>query len=153
MKRFGFVLVLIAVGIVGLGFYRGWFNLGSENTHGQSNVTLSVDGDKFRADRKAAMEGVQNLGGKSESKISSKTHDGKVISITEVQLLMTDMDGQKEHMHTLTAGVTFTCDGVVCKVSDLKPGMRIRVTTGDTHPYTTTRVEALDNNRDFEKDT
>jgi hypothetical protein len=42
MKGFCFVLVLVAAGIVGLGFYQGWFHVGSDNADGKSNVTLSA---------------------------------------------------------------------------------------------------------------
>ena len=64
---------------------------------------------------------------------------------------MTNTDGAEEHTHKLTAGINVTCDGKACKAADLKPGMRIRVTTEDEGPKATTRIEALDNNPDFEK--
>jgi len=153
MQRLLFVLVLVGAGAVGLGFYLGWFHIGSDNADGKSNVTLSVDTDKFQEDSKTAAADVKDLGHKVKDKVagpSEESLDGTVVSVSGDKLTMTNKDG-KEHGHTLAANVKVTCDGKVCKAADLKPGMRIRVTTENAEPHTATRIEALDNNRDFEK--
>ena len=54
------------------------------------------------------------------------THDGKVVSITNGTLVMTNKEGQ-EHLQTLAADAKVSCDGKDCKASDLKAGMKIRV--------------------------
>jgi hypothetical protein len=77
------------------------------------------------------------------------THDGEVISITGTKLVMTGAQDKKEHSHTLTADVKVTCDGKVCKSSDLKPGMKIRVTSESETPHTATQIEAIDKNLKF----
>ena len=41
--------------------------------------------------------------------------------------------------------------GNACKLEDLKPGMRIRVTTKEGDMQTATRIEALDKREEFEK--
>jgi hypothetical protein len=46
MNRFLFVLVLLVACGIGLGFYRGWFN-------------LTVDQDKMQADEKSAEDRVR----------------------------------------------------------------------------------------------
>jgi hypothetical protein len=151
MKRLLFVLVLVGVGAVVLGFYQGWFHIGSDTIDGKSNVTLSVNTDKFQEDRKSAVAGVQNLGRKTQARVVGPSHDGKVVSITGAKLLMTNMEGAEEHVQALAADIKVTCDGKVCRAGDLKPGMRVRVTTENAEPSAATRIEALDNNRDFEK--
>jgi hypothetical protein len=151
MKRLFFVLALVGVAAVGLGFYRGWFQVGSDNADGKSHVTLSVDTAKFQEDRKSAVAGVKNLGHKTEDGVAGKSHDGKVVSISGAKLLMTNMEGEEEHTQALTADVKITCDGKVCKAADLKPGMRIRVTTENAEPHAATRIEALDTSEGFEK--
>jgi CTP-dependent riboflavin kinase len=234
MKRMLIVLfLLVAVVIVGTGFYRGWFSFTSDSADEKSNVTFSVDTDKFQADRKTAMASAQDLGRKIKGKVAapseqsmegtvvsvtadkltmtskdgkesshalaadvkvtcdgkvcqaadlkagmrirvhtsdaaphaasriealdkdaafaSRSHDGKVVSITGDKLVMTNVEGKEEHTCTLTADAKVTCDGKVCKAADLKPGMRIRVTTENAEPHAATQIEALDNNRDFEK--
>jgi len=153
MRRFLFVLALIAVAVVGLGFYQGWFNIGSDNTDGKTKVTLSVDGNKFQEDRKKAVEDVGNVGRQIKDKVagpSEKIMDGTVVSASADKLTMTNKEG-KEHSHALAANAKVTCDGTICKAADLKSGMKVRVTTEDAEPHAATRIEALDNNRDFEK--
>ena len=154
MNRFLFVIVLVGAVIIGLGFYRGWFHLGSDNAEHKSNVTLSVDKDKIKDDEKKAVEKVQDLGHQVKDKnaaAASNSHDGKAVSITEDKLVMTNTEGSEQHTHLLAADLKVTCDGKVCKSSDVKPGMRIRVTTDNVEPHAATRIEALDNNSDFKK--
>ena len=51
----------------------------------------------------------------------------------------------------MAADVKVTCDGKECKIKELKPGMKIRVTTKKDDKKAATRIEALDKNEDFEK--
>jgi hypothetical protein len=153
MNRLLFVLVLIVVCGVGLGFYLGWFHVGSENAGGKSNVTLSVDGDKFQKDRNGAVASMKDAARRVEDEVagsSDKRMVGKLVSVGGDSLKMTDEEG-KEQIHPLAADVKVTCDGKTCAASDLKAGMKIRVTTGAAEQHPATRIEALDGNRDFEK--
>jgi len=154
MRGLLFVVVVVALGAVGLGFYLGWFHVESDHADGKSNVTLTVDKDKFEADKKTAVADVQGMGRQTTDKTAGpneKSHDGKAVSITADKIMMTTMEGAEEPAYTLAAGTKVTCDGKVCKAADLKPGMRIRVTTKNAEPHVATRIEALDSNRDFEK--
>jgi hypothetical protein len=72
------------------------------------------------------------------------THDGKVVSTSGDDLVMTGKDGKK-HAHPLAADAKVTFDSKVCKCEDLKAGMKIRVTTKDDDK------EAIDKSDDFEK--
>lgn len=78
------------------------------------------------------------------------THTGKVVSIAEDKLVMSDKD-DKEHSHALTTEVKMTCDTKDCKFEEIKAGMRIRVTTKTDTKKTVTKIEALDKNAEFEK--
>ena len=84
----------------------------------------------------------------ADDKDQGDTHEGKLVSVTGNKLVMTDKDG-KEHTHTLAADAKFWCDGRACRAEDLKPGMRIRVTTPKNDLKTALKVEALDKNKDF----
>ncbi|MCY2967749.1 MAG: hypothetical protein NT069_29650 [Planctomycetota bacterium] len=75
-------------------------------------------------------------------------HDGKVVSVSGHDLVMTNKDG-KEHTHTLTKEAKVTCDAKACKLSDLKAGLKIRVTTKNGDKKTATHVEALDKDAMF----
>jgi hypothetical protein len=151
MKRLLFVLVLVGVGIVGLGFLQGWFHVESDKADGKSNVTLSMDTGKFQEDRKAAQEKVQDVGHKIKDKVtgtSEQTMDGTVVSVSADKLTMTNKEG-KEHSHTLAANVQMTCDGKTCTAADLKAGMRIRVTTDTADRQAAARIDALDKDAAF----
>ena len=60
MKALLVVVVLLVVGIAGLGFYRGWFQVSSNtnNADHKVNTTFTVDQDKMQEDK----ERVQELG-------------------------------------------------------------------------------------------
>lgn len=153
MKALLVVVVLLVAGMAGLGFYRGWFSFASDSAGARSNVTLTVDQDKFQEDRKAATESVQGLGRQAKDKVAGpgeKVTDGTMVSLKGGALTIADREG-KEHRHTLATDVRVTCDARPCEAADLKTGMRVRVTTGDDAPHAATRVEALDKNAAFEK--
>ena len=76
------------------------------------------------------------------------THDGKFVSLTGNKLQMTSYKG-KEHTHLLAFEAKVTCDGNECNAADLKPGMKIRVTTLNGDMRVATRIEALDRNQMF----
>ncbi|MFN4261311.1 MAG: hypothetical protein ACK4RK_18660 [Gemmataceae bacterium] len=152
MKTLLVVVVLLVAGVVGLGFYRGWFSFTSDSSDAKSNVTLTVDQDKFREDREAATESVQDLGRQAKNKVAGpgeKVTDGTMVSLQGGELTITDKEG-KEHRHTLAADVTVICDTQKCKAADLKPGMKVRVTTAKAEPHAVTKIEAFNNDRAFE---
>ena len=70
MRKILVVLVLLVAGVVALGFYLEWFHVGSDSADGKSNVTLSVDTDKFQEDRKTAVANVQDVGRQLTNRVS-----------------------------------------------------------------------------------
>jgi len=77
MKGFMFVCVLLVAGIVGLGFYQGWFHLSTDSADDKSNVTFTMDQDKFKKDEEKAKEKIQDLGHQVKEKTSSQTEKAK----------------------------------------------------------------------------
>ncbi len=57
-----------------------------------------------------------------------KSHDGKVVSVAGDKLTSTCDKGQ-EHCHTVAPDAKVTCDGKTSKLSDLKAGTAIHMTT------------------------
>src|SRR5207237_5625647 len=86
----------------------------------------------------------------AEDKANNDTHEGKVVSVTGNKIVMSDAQG-KEHTHTLATDAKVMLDGKSATLTDLKPGMRIRVTTPKNDIKTATKIEALDKNDRFEK--
>ena len=62
MRLLMFVLVLVAVGIAGFGYYRGWFVVSTNNTDRQPSATVTVDKAKFREDEQKAKDDVRGFG-------------------------------------------------------------------------------------------
>ena len=62
MNRLLVVVGLIVVGVIGLGFYFGYFQIGSDNNDGKTHITLTVDQKKIQADEKKAVEKVHDYG-------------------------------------------------------------------------------------------
>ena len=63
MRKLFVVLVILAIGVAALGFYRGWFNVEWEKRpDGKGEVRGTVDEEKIKQDRNAAEERVRDLG-------------------------------------------------------------------------------------------
>jgi len=79
-----------------------------------------------------------------------KSHEGTIVSVAKDKIVMkgTGAD-KKEHTHTLAKNAKITCDGKECVLSDLKPGLRVRVSTPRDNAEIAVRIEALDKMRDF----
>lgn len=84
----------------------------------------------------------------SKNPMFSNTHEGKVVSIAGNKLVMTNVQGE-EHSHMLADNANVTCDGKLCKASDLKAGMTIRVTTQKSDKNVAIRVDAIDKDASF----
>lgn len=61
MKNLVVVVVLLLAGIVGWGFYRGWFGLSTSSSDQQSSATVTVDKGKIHEDEQEAKEKVQGF--------------------------------------------------------------------------------------------
>src|SRR5947208_442854 len=80
-----------------------------------------------------------------EKKAAAKnpTHQGRFVSAEGNKLTMTMGRDGKEHSHTVAADAKITCDGKECKLSDLKKGVFLRVTTKEGDPNTVVRIDAF----------
>jgi predicted negative regulator of RcsB-dependent stress response len=72
MKALVFVLVLLLVGIVGLGFYQGWFTLSVNNADHQPSATFTMDKDKIHEDEQKAKDKVQGVKQEAKEKIGDR---------------------------------------------------------------------------------
>jgi hypothetical protein len=72
---------------------------------------------------------------------AKNTHRGVVVSVVGNKLTMVGRD-RKEHTHTVASDAKISCDGKECKLSDLKKGAFIEVTTKEGDPNTATAIKA-----------
>lgn len=64
MKGLILVLFLVVAGVVGLGFYLGWFQISSGSVGSKDNITLSVNRDTIEDDKDEAVDKLRDLGEK-----------------------------------------------------------------------------------------
>ena len=67
MKRLGAVLAAIAIIVVGLGFYRGWFAVSRSASDAESNkvnINLAADPDKMKQDAEMVKDKATELTGR-----------------------------------------------------------------------------------------
>ena len=72
MKALMFVVILLLVVIVGLGFYRGWFRLSVDNTEHQPSATFTMDKDKMHEDEQKSKEEMHSIGQKTKETIGDR---------------------------------------------------------------------------------
>jgi hypothetical protein len=73
---------------------------------------------------------------------ADNTHEGKfVMAEGNSKFVMADKTGNR-HEHMLAQNARVMCDGKECKLSDLKEGIMIRVTTERNDQKVATRLEA-----------
>jgi hypothetical protein len=68
----------------------------------------------------------------------AETAEGMFVKVDGKTLTIKDKDG-KEHSCELAADAKISCDGKECKVSDLKAGVKVKVTVADKKA---TKIEA-----------
>ena len=94
--------------------------------------------------------------GLAEDAKKGDTHEGTVVSVAGNKLIMKMKakagEEAAEHTHIIADDAKITCDGKECKIDDLKPGQKIRVTTKKGDKETAVKVEALDKNEKFGRD-
>ena len=72
MKRFCSMLIVLAIGVAGIGFYRGWFTV-SESREAVSHkvdVHVTVDPDKVKADAQTVKDKASELTGEVKEGVS-----------------------------------------------------------------------------------
>ncbi len=77
----------------------------------------------------------------AKKEAAPKSRDGKVVSIAGDKLTSTCGKGQ-EHHHTVAKDAKVTCDGKTSKLSDLKAGTAIRMTTCKEDENKVTAIES-----------
>ncbi len=80
MKVLSALLVLIIVGLVVVGFYRGWFRVSGADSGNNSHVTMSVNQAKIRSDKDKVVNDVQNMKPASDSPAPVSSPDNSATS-------------------------------------------------------------------------
>ena len=70
-------VVLLAVGIAGVGYYRGWFAFSTNSTDQAPSATITVDKNKFHEDEQKAKDDVQGVEQKAKQEVGNLTGKSK----------------------------------------------------------------------------
>ena len=60
-------LALLAIIICAVGYFRGWFSVGTEDQSRETNVEIRIDKDKIKEDAQMAADKVGELGRREPS--------------------------------------------------------------------------------------
>jgi hypothetical protein len=60
MRIISTLLILLIIGLVVVGFYRGWFRVSGGDSANHSHVTMSVDQAKIRADKNKMVNDIRD---------------------------------------------------------------------------------------------
>jgi hypothetical protein len=61
MRNFLGTLTILALLVAGVGFYRGWFDVSTDDQPGITNVELTIDKDRISQDAEAASAKARDL--------------------------------------------------------------------------------------------
>lgn len=73
MRRALGTMVLLAVVVGAVGYYRGWFVAQTSSSPGQSNISVTVDKDAIKSDADAAAAKARAAADKIEQKVHSSS--------------------------------------------------------------------------------
>ena len=76
MRHLVGVAVLLLAVMVGVGLYRGWFQLSTNNAGEKTSATITVDKGKIHADEKKAKEEMHGFAQEAKEKTGERS--GKV---------------------------------------------------------------------------
>jgi hypothetical protein len=85
--------------------------------------------------------------GQIQTSDQTETHEGKVVSVTGNKLVMTMKGSDKEHMHTIAQDAKIMLNGKQSTADELKPGMRIKVTSPKNDKTMVVKIEGFTERR------
>jgi hypothetical protein len=77
MRHLLVILLVLAVGTAGVGYYRGWFTIATEESPQTMDITVGVDKEKVRADKEQAQEELKKLADRVTDKDKASVSKGQ----------------------------------------------------------------------------
>lgn len=77
MRRLLVILLVLAVGTAGVGYYRGWFTISTTESPQATDITVGVDKEKVRADKEHAQEELKKLADRVTDKGKASVSKGQ----------------------------------------------------------------------------
>jgi hypothetical protein len=80
--------------------------------------------------------------------LGQESRDGHFVQLSGNRLTRMSSSGE-QYYHLLDASTRVTCDGVLCRASQLQAGQRIRVTNRPNDPHIAARIEVINTHDHF----
>jgi hypothetical protein len=101
MKRFAWFLVLLVAAVVVLGYFRGWYEIGTNSDDKKANIKIDIDKERVREDVHKAVdtvkEGVNEIkGNKAVDKAKENVNDLKGKAEDKVKEGVDETKGKKD---------------------------------------------------------
>ena len=69
MKKLLILLLVLAVAVIAVGFWRGWFDISQNETPTQTDINVTVDKQKIERDADQAAEKAREVGREIEERL------------------------------------------------------------------------------------
>jgi hypothetical protein len=103
MMRFLGLLLLLAIGVLAFGFYRGWFDASTAEAGGKRGIQITWNTDKFKEDMDKAGSSIKSM---SQSVVDKVKGKAKTVSATQSEL-----EGRVTAVDSANDQVTLDVDG------------------------------------------
>ena len=133
--RFLGLVFIIAVVLLAVGFFRGWFSVSAVHAGGKSDITLGVDGNKIGDDANAVAARMGQLSASAVEKVKSMSRtvgadeselEGTLTSVdpTARDLTLT-VNSQPIEMH-VPSGIPITREGQSVGFDELRSSLLVK---------------------------
>lgn len=150
MKRFFTTLIVLvfvtAAAVAGVGYYRNWFNVDTQNNNGQSEITLKVDKNKIKDDANKTVEttrqAVENAKKNAKELLNRETVKGSLTAVANDTITVTPKEGEPLTIRIVEQTILKENDRKI-SMSDLTSGQIVEViyvTEEDTNVARTVTV-------------
>ena len=83
------------------------------------------------------------VGAPGLAQVKEGTHEGIVVKAGGEKLVMTDKEGKKQHVHSVSKAAKITLDDKACKLDELRKGYAVTVTVEkEQNKLVATKIEA-----------
>lgn len=80
MRKFLGNLVIFAIILAGVGFFRNWFEVSTEDQAGETNIEVTIDKDKIKQDAAAAAEKARGFASDGDEGDGRVREDGESVN-------------------------------------------------------------------------
>ena len=124
MKSIAAVVVLLAVAIVALGFWRGWFEVGGKKEEGKVNANLDINANKLKADKEAVKKLLGEKSRAMKDKLASLKNKAKDLTGEAKASVEKEIESLTKRHETMEKKMNEVEESSEEKLKDLKESLK-----------------------------